>query len=384
MKKKLTLLLALALALSLTACGKRQEKPKPERNAPETEESALFAGGIGTEDDPYLITTAEGLSAITDDLSACYRLDADIDLTGVDWMPIGSFTHTGDENADENADPDRPDAADAFSGIFDGGSHTISNLTVDQPERYAVGLFGCIADAHIFNLTLDGATVDGSMMAGAVAGYAYNSRLTAVSLTGSNYITGHNTDARSAEMIGGILGRGKDSLVDSCAARANVTLPDTARNAGILCGDMETSSVINGYATGTLTAGNDCYGLGAISGSGFGSEEFTNCTAENVRITVGGNARMVGGLTGYAGGYEDETYNVAVTAVTRCTVNGVEIATGEDAERVGGLVGGGFYLDELSSIGAPYDVPSMFTVTDCAVSATVNGENAAVTGETQE
>ena len=378
MKKKLALLLALALALSLTACGKRQEKPNPEATTPETEESAPFAGGSGTEEDPYLIITAEGLSAIADDLSACYRLDADIDLSGVDWTPIGTFTHTGD------ADADRPDAADAFSGIFNGGSHTISNLTVDQPEGYAVGLFGCLCDSHIYNLTLDSATVDGSMMAGAVAGYACNSRLTAVSLTGSNYITGHNTDARSAEMIGGILGRGKDSLVDSCAARANVTLPDTARNAGILCGDLETSSVINGYATGTLTAGNDCYGLGAVSGSGFGSEEFTNCTAENVRIVTGDNARMVGGLTGYTGGYEDETYGVPVTAVTRCTVSGVEISTGENAERVGGLVGGGFYLDELSSIGAPYDVPTVFTVTDCAVSATVNGENAAVTGETTE
>ena len=378
MKKKLALLLALALALSLTACGKRQEKPKPEGSAPETEEAVPFAGGTGTEDNPYLISTAEGLSAIADDLSACYRLDADIDLSGVDWTPIGSFTHTGD------ADPDRPDAANAFTGIFDGGSHTISNLTVDQPEGYAVGLFGCLRDAHIFNLTLDSATVDGSMMTGTVAGYAYNSRLTAVSLTGSNYITGHNTDARSAEMIGGILGRGKDSLVDSCAARANVTLPDTSRNAGILCGDMETSSVINGYATGTMKAGNDCYGLGAISGSGFGSEEVINCTAENVRITVGDNARMVGGLTGYAGGYEDETYGIPVTAVTRCTVTDVEISTGENAESVGGLVGGGFYLDELSSIGAPYDVPTVFTVEDCAVTATVNGENAAVTGETQE
>ena len=119
-------------------------------------------GERGGEDDPYVLTTAEDLAAVASDLTACYRLDADIDLTDVDWTPIGAFTHTGDENAD----PDMPDAADAFSGIFDGGSHTISGLTVDQPEGYAVGLFGCLCDAHIFNLTLDGATVDSSMMAG--------------------------------------------------------------------------------------------------------------------------------------------------------------------------------------------------------------------------
>ena len=380
MKKKATLLLALALAfgLCLTGCNSfPKEKPGPENDM---ESASVFSGGTGTEDDPYLITTAAGLAAVSEDLTACYRLDADIDLSGVEWTPIGVFTHTGDETAD----PDMPDDVDAFTGIFDGGSHTISNLTVDEPEGYAVGLFGCLRDAHIYNLTLDGATVDGSMMTGAVAGYAYNSRLTAVSLTGSNYITGHNGDARSAEMIGGILGRGKNSLIDSCSAKANITLPATARNAGILCGDLDTSSVVNGYATGTLTAGDDCYGLGAVSGSGFGSEEFTNCTAENVRITTGDNARMVGGLTGYAGGYEDESFGVAVTEISRCTVSDVEITTGENQESVGGLIGGGFYLENLSAVGEPYDAPTVFTIADCAVSAAVNGEEAPLTGVARE
>ena len=144
MKKKATLLLALALALCLSGCNSfMKEKTAPEGDSG-TENATVFSGGSGTEDDPFLITTADGLAAVADDLTACYRLDADIDLTGVDWTPIGVFTHTGDENADA----DMPDAEDAFSGIFDGGSHTISNLTVDQPEGYAVGLFGCLCNAQ--------------------------------------------------------------------------------------------------------------------------------------------------------------------------------------------------------------------------------------------
>ena len=392
MKKKAALLLALALALSLAGCGRRIENPKPDENTPETEETGTFAGGTGTEEDPYVIATASDLAAVANDLSACYRLDADIDLSGVEWTPIGTYTHTGNQEADadngtENPDlpdPDIPDEENAFTGVFDGGSHTISNLTVDGSDGYCVGLFGCIANAHIYNLTLDSVTADGERLVGAVAGYSYNSRLTAVSLTGTNTITGYNGEGRNAEMIGGMLGRGKDSLIDSCAARARIILMDGARNAGILCGDLETSSVINGYATGTLTAGTDCYGLGSISGSGFGSEEITNCTAENVRIVTGDNARMVGGLLGYAGGYEDETYGIPVTAVSRCTVNNVEIATGKNpADSVSGLVGGGFYLDEMASIGTPYDTATTFTVQDCTVSATVNGEDASAVDESQ-
>ena len=240
-----------------------------------------------------------------------------------------------------------------------------------------MGLFGCLRDAHIFNLTVDSAVMDGNAMTGAVAGYVYNSRLTAVSLTGRNTITGHSSERGNAERIGGVLGGGKNCLVDSCAARADIVLPDHASNGGILCGGLNGGAVINGYATGTLTAGGDCHGLGAVSGSGFGAEEFTNCTAENVRITVGDSARMVGGLTGYAGGYEDESSGAAVTAITHCTVSGVEISTGGDAESVGGLVGGGLRFGEN-------DAPTAFTITDCSVSATVNGVEAAVTGTATE
>ena len=100
---------------------------------------------------------------------------------------------------------------------------------------------------------------------------------------------------------------------------------------------------------------------------------------------TGDNARMVGGLRGYAGRYADEVYGIPVTTVSRFRVNNVEIATGKNsAASVSGLMGGGFYLDEMASIGAPYDAPTVFNIADCTVSTTVNGEEAAVTGEMQE
>ena len=67
------------------------------------------------------------------------------------------------------------------------------------------------------------------------------------------------------------------------------------------------TSVVGCTATGTVTAGNNCYGLGDVSGCGFAAEQFTDNVAENVAITAGDNCYWIGGITGYAGGFPDES-----------------------------------------------------------------------------
>ena len=56
-----------------------RENADTEEDSPDAGSASVFAGGTGTEDDPYVIRTAEALSAVRNDLTACYRLDADID-----------------------------------------------------------------------------------------------------------------------------------------------------------------------------------------------------------------------------------------------------------------------------------------------------------------
>lgn len=86
MKKLLTILLAMCLMLAMCAC------------AVATAEAPIFAGGAGTEADPWQIATAEqlmALSATVNDGSAqgypgqYFALTEDIDLAGVEWQPIG-------------------------------------------------------------------------------------------------------------------------------------------------------------------------------------------------------------------------------------------------------------------------------------------------------
>ena len=369
MKKKATLALALSLTLGLlTGCGGGMTK-NPDAFL-KNEPAAIFDGGDGTEEHPYVITTPEGLSAIRDNMGAHYRLNADIDLSGAEWTPIGAFTPEGGSDAERKI----PVKEDAFTGVFDGGSHTVSNLLIHESDADAVGLFACVRDARIYNLTVDGASVDGHSLTGAVVGYAYNSRLTAVSLTGVNAVVGHESADEGAENIGGVIGGAVNSLIDSCSAKANVVLPDNSGVAGILCGGLEATSVVNGYATGTLTAGEDCHGIGAISGSCVASEETTNCRAENVRITTGASASFVGGLVGGVS-VMDGNGGTVMTAFARCAAENVAIRTGENSAVAGGVVGGDFdsVMDE--------DAPDNFTLTNCTLSGvTVNGEKAAMVG----
>ena len=311
------------------------------------------------------IATAEELAAINDNLSGNYVLTADIDLAGAEWTPIGAYAPSG-ESAEEQ---EIPDAGLAFTGTFDGQGHTISNLVINQPEAWAQGLFGCVANTRIGNFTLENATVDAQLMGADVVGYAYCSTVSNVTLVNGK-VTAHAGEMSGEGMYGGIVGAGMGSMVENCAAQADIVLPDGTANAGIVGGGLEMTSVVGCTATGTVTAGNDCYGLGGVSGCGFAAEQFTDCTAENVTITAGDNCFWIGGITGYAGGYPDEQYGMPVTVFTNCAAKNVTVSAGENAEGLGDIVGAGFFNEQVAeSMGAPFDQPTQFELVDCVTDA---------------
>ena len=304
------------------------------------------------------IASAEELAAINDNLSGNYVLTADIDLAGIEWTPIGSFVPAGESGEEQET----PSAEYAFTGTFDGNGHSISNLSIDQPEGMAVALFGCIANTSVGNFTLENASVTGTIMAAGAVGYSYCS--TVYQVAGKGISVDVNYTEMSAEgMFGGIVGAGMDSLITDCEAEAAITLPDNTANAGIIGGGLEMTSVVNCTAAGTITAGNNCYGLGGISGCGFAAEEFTNCFAHDVVITAGEGSFWIGGITGYAGGYEDESYGMPVTLFTACTTDNVSIDVPEGAEGIGDIVGAGFYSEAAAAAyGAPYDQPTVYVI----------------------
>ncbi len=118
-----------------------------------------------------------------------FTLQTDIDLTGVDWVPI-----------DFNQ-----------GNTFDGGGHTISGLKVTQEgSAYGdAGLFSSVTGSStIKNLHVSG-TVDvpGSDYAGGIAGFVTFSTIENVSFTGA---------VTEGNYRGGIIGTAYGSYFTNC------------------------------------------------------------------------------------------------------------------------------------------------------------------------
>ena len=137
MKKKfVSVLLALTMSTTLSA-GLTSTVFAEE--AVSTASECSYDGGSGTQEDPYQISSTDSFPTfaanVNDGSNAGYAdtyflLTNDLDLTGIDWEPIGNMN-------------DMENHSTLFLGSFDGGDHTISNLKYES-DKYncGAGLFG--------------------------------------------------------------------------------------------------------------------------------------------------------------------------------------------------------------------------------------------------
>ena len=366
MKKKIVsrVLVMLLLFSLLSSFDSAAMTAAADNSAPAeaNDKATLFAGGTGTAEDPWQISTAEQLYRIHDDLTAHYILIADIDLSAYEnWTPIGAFQSLSD--APEDAEVPHPDYA--FTGTFNGDGHTISNLTVSSDAPMGAGLFGCAAGtengaAYIRNFTLKNVNVSGFYLVGGAVGLQFmNCPVSDIHLVGEKTLTG-------MQGIGGIVGTGFD-LISNCSATADIIVQgDDGACAGLIAGGTTMSSVKNCEVTdGKIIAeGNATWGFGALCGAPWGAAEITDCKVSGTVITVSGeNNRLVGGLVGFGGTYDP----TAPAQITGCTVEDVTIIVSETTDSVGGLIGAGKEMMEGS------EVMSSFKISDCVVSGSITG-----------
>jgi len=235
-------------------------------------ETVLGAGlsGAGTAADPYLVSSQEDLLAVSGNPKAYYRMTGDIALTAASWTPVCHDT--------------------AFSGVFDGGGHTVSGLVLEGSGYSHNGLFGQNAGT-IRNLTVQG-TVNSTGRAGLLAGGTTG--------TVENCFSGGTVTA--AGYAGGLVGESKGAL-SACGSDAKVT--STGSYAGGLVGyGNDSTAVKNCYArsgvSGKSASGGlagrlyfaslrNCYAAGTVSGGGLaGTQKSSTVTSSYYDATLSG------------------------------------------------------------------------------------------------
>ena len=289
MKKKiLTFLLALCLVMALVPMTAFAEEN--EQNNKTT---------ITTVDDLLKFAKAVDNGEYDDKTDAVVSLDADLDLTGIEWKPIGSVF-----DSDGNL-------LHYFSGKFYGNGHTISNL--DFSENYgkteypSFGFFSEVYGAEISSLTIQGkldVSNSGYVYFGTVAGAAADSKISDcvsdVSFTDTDkYINGTaamcgyainstieycqnkgdfsiTKDVTSFQM-GGIVGLAQNSTVQYCANTGDMT-SWTPYTGGIVGQLFQNSKIINCYSTGEMVPfGNGTTDFGGIAGVVGAGTEIRHC-----------------------------------------------------------------------------------------------------------
>ena len=254
---------------------------------------------------------------------------ADIDLTGIEWTPIGSANGVG-------SGAPTYEFSNAFTGKFNGKGHSITGIswTCDMSKNNVYGLFGAADGAKISNLVIgaegDAITLTGTpditpSVAG-VVGYAENTTIANVTNNVSIILEGECPQAMPTSLAG-IVGSGFNVAVGG----------KSKDNAVVNNGDvLVKSKVANAQPGGT---GLQVAGIMAYVKQGTGSQ-FINCT-NNAHIT-GPNGRG-GGILGSIYGTEKAGNKVTVS---KCVNNGLlednylDYEGYANAKRMGGIIGG--------------------------------------------
>lgn len=236
-----------------------------------------FDEGAGTEADPWLIRNRADLENMLD-LAAMrddwFRLAADLDLSRYPWSSVGY------------------NGSYVFSGGFDGAGFSIVG---GASTLWNGGVFGTVRGAHIRNLVVRGARIDGDYRPqGAVANEAYGSTLIetvgveALEIAGGSwtgglvgyagkssesdnavvirrsYVTGKVT-ASDQGYVGGIAGSATEAVIEDCFAAVNII--DTTRDyCSGLVGEVGRGTTIRRvFASGAIDTSRRGSGLVGIS-----------------------------------------------------------------------------------------------------------------------
>ena len=310
-KKVLSLLLSLCLVMAFVPMAAFAEKTNRI--------------SIKTVDELLQFANAVDNGEYDDKTDAVVSLDADLDLTGVAWKPIGSVF-----------------AADGtlqhyFSGKFYGNGHTISNL--DFSENYgkteypSFGFFSEVYGAEISGLTIQGkldVSNSGYVIFGTVAGAAVDSKISDC----ASDVSFKDTDKYINGTVA-LCGYAINSTIEYCQNKGNfsITKDVSSFQMGGIVGLAQNSTVQYCANTGDMTSWTPC--TGGIVGQLYQGSKIINCYSTGKMVPLGSGTTDFGGIAGTVG---------AGTEIRHCYFAGeVDISqytATKPYKRLGGIAGG--------------------------------------------
>ena len=271
------------------------------------------------------IFTPHALQLMAQDLSASYKLGADLNLSGTlgtgDVWGASGFVPVGSN-------------ASKFSGSFNGQGHKINNLYINQSGTNYVGLFGYTQGATISNVRLVGGSVIGNDNVGALAGYMQSG-----TLSGASAQTDVEAKSTGESNVGGLVGTNDGGAISGSWAGGQVK--GAGYQVGGLVGFNFNGGIIaTSYATGNVTGTNINSGYGYIGGL-VGANGYVgnggNISGSYATGNVTGSAGPIGGFVGHNEGSITDSY---------ATGNVTGLGT---SANVGGFVGVNFVNGTISS-----------------------------------
>lgn len=279
-------------------------------------------------DDIYHIYNAKGLQAwaqkIIADANVLNKdviLEKDIDLTGVDWTPVGSDMNTGT----------------GYAGDFNGNGKFIYNLVVES-DASNVGFFGGLAaggtvhDVKFANakVTATSGTANVGVIAGASMGKIESCNVR------SSQVTGH--------YAGAIVGNNSVQVNGCNAVDVEVSATHAAGGiAGASYGKTEYCSVSGNShitTTGLSTRAGGIIGTSSQEGGVSTSGRLLKCAVDGATIS----GTMAGGIAG------ENSFGI----VAQCIANRITVThnTSKASSRLGGVVGYNTRGDVVASYSA--------------------------------
>ena len=288
MKKYIFILAAILMVAmaGFNACGKKNDPDDNPDNPGDGSTGNPFKVAV-VADLKRVGTGEEGPGGLKWERNKHYKQVADINLNGVNWNPICG---------------DTPDIG-WFTGSYDGGGYTVSNLTITEGNQH-IGLFGNV-DGIIKNVWLNCVRISGKEDVGSVVGFlrtggtiehcsvndieisanrivgglvgsVYNNATVNACMVTKGTVTGNS--GFTYYLTGGIAGENTNGTIKNCYATVNVT--GHQQVGGIVGYNEGNATVQYCYATGNVTS--SIIEVGGIAGKNSG--KILNCVALNAQI----------------------------------------------------------------------------------------------------